>query len=99
MANQHKGEIPLLIGDHQFSLKLTSNLAAEAEEFMDGSIFEYDGSLKTNRALFYVMVKGNAGISTIEEAGDLMDEDPAAVIGAVGEAITVFFQKFSPEKA
>lgn len=100
MANKHNGEVSLLVGDKAFTLKLTSNKAAEAEQYMNGSsIFEFKGGLNSVRALLFVMAKGSNDVSTVEDAGDLIDEDPLAVTKAVNEASALFFQKYSPKKA
>ena len=100
MANKHNGEVGLIVGSKKFTLKLTSNKAAEAEMYGIGNFFtDLQLSFGAIRALLFVMVKGDSGINSIDDAGDLMDEDLSAVTDAVAEAIGLFTQKLSPKKA
>lgn len=99
MANKHNGEVPLVVGDKAFTLKLTHNKAAEAEFYLGTSIFKVvGGGVKFIRALLFVMTHGEHGVETIEDAGDLLEEDPVAITKAVSEASTFFFQKYSKKK-
>ena len=98
MANELNGEVALVVGEKEFTLKLTMNKAAEAEQYMSGSLFTYNPGLRSARALLFVMVKGKHGINTIEDAGDLLEEDYPTVTNATTNAVTLFFQKINREK-
>ena len=99
MANKHSGEVALLVGEKAFTLKLTTNKAAESEQYMNGrSVFDFEGGLNSIRALLFVMVKGQNNVNSIDNAGDLIDEDPLSVTKAVNEATALFFQKYSKKK-
>lgn len=95
MANPHKGEVEFRVGEKVFNLKLTHNSAAVAEEYMpDRTIFDIQGGgVLYVRALLFAMTKGQHGINTIDDAGDLLDDMPAEVTRAVNRAATLFFQK------
>lgn len=94
MANEHAGEVALKIGEKHFTLKLTHNKVAEAEPFMNTSIFDaLGGGIGYIRALLYVMTK-DQGIGSIDAAGDLLDVDPSACMDAVNKATSLFFQKY-----
>lgn len=96
MANKERGEVRLTVDGKSYTLKLGTNEAAEASPYMNGkSIFEVDlQDMACFRALLFVMVKGQNGISTIEDAGNLIDEDPTACAKAVNEAASLFFQRW-----
>lgn len=95
MANKHNGEVALSVGKKAFTLKLTTNKAAVAEQYMSGtSIFDFEGGLNSIRAILFAMTKGQHGIESIDDAGDLIDEDPLEVTKQVNEATALFFQKY-----
>lgn len=96
MANKHNGEVSLLVGEKAFTLKLTHNKAAEAEPFMGKPIFEIDHSgIAEIRALLFVMTRGQHGVNGIDDAGDLLEDDPIACMSAVNKALDAFFQKYA----
>ena len=98
MANKHNGEVSLVIGSKTYVLKLTHNKAANAEPYLGTSIFNVVGKgVSFIRALLYVMTVGQHGIETIDDAGDLLDDDPVAITRAVSEATSFFFQMYSKE--
>lgn len=96
MANPEKGEVEFRVGEKQFKIKLTTNGAAEASPYMNGkAIFDVNlQDMMCLRALLFVMSRGQNGIQTIDDAGDLIDSDPITCTKAVNEAAALFFQKW-----
>ncbi len=96
MANKEKGEVAFKVGEKRFTIKLGSNEVAEATPHLGGRvIFEADlRDMMVFRALLFVMCKGQNGVDAIEDAGNLIDEDPIGCANAVQEALSLFFQRW-----
>ncbi len=95
MANKHNGEVRLTVDGLTYKLKLTHNKAAEAGPYMGKSIFDIDnGGIAEVRALLFVMANGQGEISSIDDAGNLLDTAPVDCTVAVNEALTAFIQKY-----
>lgn len=97
MANKQKGEVDFSVGTKRFSIKLSANAAASAAPYMNGaSIFEAQvRNMDHLRALLFATCKGQNGINTIDDAGDLIDEDPIPCAKAIDEALSLFFQRWA----
>lgn len=96
MANKEKGEIEFRVGEKRFVARIGSNEASNATPHMGGKII-FEANLQDVmclRALLFVAVKGQNGVNTIEDAGNLLDEDPVACFKAIDEALGFFFQKW-----
>jgi hypothetical protein len=79
MANPHKGETSLKIGDVTYTLRLSYNALCDMETELGvkttavlASAFE--GSWKDTRALLYAALHGAHPETTLEGAGDLIEE-------------------------
>lgn len=96
MANPERGEVEFRVGEKRFTIRMTTNAVATATPYMGGkSIFDIDlSNLQYVRAVFFAMCKGQNGVDTLEDAGDLIDEDPITCQKAVNEACSLFFQRW-----
>jgi hypothetical protein len=101
MANPNKGEVEFRIGEKRFVARIGSNEASSATPHMGGKVI-FDANLRDImclRALLFVAVRGQNGVDTIEDAGNLLDEDPITCFKAIDEAMGFFFQRWiKPEK-
>lgn len=96
MANKHKGEVSLQVGDREFNLRLTFLSLSELEDLgihllrgVDDSVGEASLIMK---ALF-VMARGQDGVQSMQDVDELMMSNYVKCSEAVSEAITLFFQQ------
>lgn len=98
MPNKHKGEVGLTLDGKEYVLRMTilkySILKDEGIDMLKDGILEH---LNTQLPLFFAMVKGQHGIESIEDADELMTDNYQQCKSAAAEAVTLFFQKLSPE--
>ncbi len=99
MANKHKGEVSLKVDKKDYTLRLTFSKVAELEgegvNLFEGANLS---SVGVQLKLFYVLVKGQNGIETIEDADELLMNDYTSSASAVGEAVSLFFQRLTPKE-
>ena len=89
MANKHRGEVSLLVGEDEYTLRLTINKAIELESMGYDLIAGLPGTFTAMRDLFFVCMKGQHGLSTVEEVGEIMQE--AEGVAKAFEAVTTLF--------
>lgn len=99
MTNRHAGEVALQVDGKDYILKATHNSMAYFEELTGKSVFDLGGGgVRYVRALLLSMVKGQHGVSTLEDAGSLLDVDSPAVTKAVNDGVALFFRLYLPEE-
>ena len=96
MPNKHKGEVSLTVDGNEYVLRLTFSKVA-ALEAVGINLFDTESlsGLTVQLNLFFVLVKGQHGVESIDDADELLMEDYEACSAASTEALTLFFQKLS----
>lgn len=81
MANPHRGEVPLRIGDRVYTLRCGNNALAELEEAIGVPVPQLwqrwsDGvvGIRELRAMLWAFARGAHRKLTLEDAGNLLDE-------------------------
>lgn len=99
MTNRHAGEVALQVDGKEFVLRATHNSMAYFEELTGKSVFDLSGGgVRYVRALLLSMVKGQHGVSALDDAGAILDGDSLAVTRAVNEATALFFRMYQPRE-
>jgi hypothetical protein len=97
MANPHRGEKSVTIGDKTFTLVFTTNTICEVEDALDKGILEIQqqfGRLSVLRSLLWAGLREKHPEITLKAAGDLLGTAGAKVLGPVIlEAIIAAFPK------
>lgn len=100
MANPHRGEVALRIGDADYTLRFSVNALCALEDALDKSAGEIvaslgDGSkvrLKTIRALVWAALLDRHPDMTMQAAGNIVsDGGTAFVMGKITEAMQAAF--------
>lgn len=114
MANPHRGEVDLVVGERTYVLRMSINEIAQLETLLDKGVNEISAILSDGdnpklwvwRAAFWAALQGHHKGTTLEDAGEIMAEAGfPAVMGAVGEALQAAFpsneggRKPNPRKA
>jgi len=112
MANKQRGEVSIEALGETWRLKFSTNAICELEDLLDEPLSvtaekmndPKTAKIKTLRAVLWAgLVDGHEGI-TIRQAGEIMDEAGAALVGEkIGEAFQIAFPqtegKANPPKA
>jgi hypothetical protein len=114
MANPHRGEVDLIVGDRTYVLRMSINEIAQLESLLDKGVQEISAILGNDqdvrigawRAALWASLQANHKGLTLEDAGDIMGEaGMPEVMAKVGEALQLAFpsneggQKPNPRKA
>ena len=93
MPNKHKGEVALTVDGKEYVLRLTFSKVA-ALEAVGINLFDTESlsGLTVQLNLFFVLVKGQHGVESIDDADELMLLDYPACSEAITHAVTLFFQ-------
>lgn len=100
MANPHKGEVDLAVGETTYTLRMSMNQIAQLEQILDKSVNEISVLLSDAgnvrvwlwRATLWAALQSNHKGVTLEDAGDILGEAGLPlVLEKVGEAMTLGF--------
>lgn len=110
MANPDKGEVDLKVDDTALVLRFTTNSMRHLENVLGTTLSAIVGQMMESRenpgslpigtvqALFWAALLDKRPKTTLEEAGELMDECGHQAAGvAVGEAFTLYMPVLSGE--
>lgn len=114
MANPHRGEVDLVVGEQTYVLRMSINEIAQLETLLDKGVNEISAILseETNprigawRAALWAALQANHKGLALEAVGDIMQEAGLpTVMSKVGEALQLAFpaneggRKPNPRKA
>lgn len=114
MANPHRGEVDLVVGEQTYVLRMSINEIVQLESLLDKGVNEISAILGNDqdvrigawRAALWAALQANHKGLTLEAAGDIMGEaGMPEVMAKVGEALQLAFptneggKKQNPQKA
>ena len=114
MANPHRGEVDLVVGERTYVLRMSINEIAQLESLLDKGVQEISAILGNDqdvrigawRAALWAALQANHKGLTLEDAGEIMGEaGMPEVMAKVGEALQLAFpaneggRKPNPQKA
>lgn len=103
MANPHRGEVELVVGENTFKLRLSINAIVEVERTLNMTIAQVSQqmslmSVTVVRGLLWGALRQHHPKMTLNDVGDLIDEiGLTPVIGLLGEVMAITYPE--PEGA